>query len=74
MAVPAEKIAGVGAAGASSAPTTWYGAVSGNLIDTVGPFGLAWAEWFRVLAAIYVAALLVKMAVRGIRWLRDGLK
>lgn len=74
MQVPVERVLGVGAAGASSAPTIWYGEVSGELLDSMGFLGLAWGEWFRVLAAIYVGALLIKMAYRGLSWLCERLK
>lgn len=58
MAVPVERAVGVGAAGASAAPTPIYGAY----LTSHGVWLLSYAEWLQVLGGIYVAVLLVKMA------------
>lgn len=61
MSTTVEKSVGVTAAGISTAPTPWYGAVSGNYLDTHGIISLSWAEWIKVLGAIYILVLLIKM-------------
>lgn len=57
MAVPIERAVGVGAAGASAAPTPMYG----EYLATHGIWLLSYAEWIQVIGAVYVATLLVKM-------------
>lgn len=61
MQMPIDRILGVSAAGASSAPAQWYGSVSGDFLVTHGVFGLSCAEWIQIIGAVYVATLLTKM-------------
>lgn len=58
MGVPIDRAAGVGAAGASSAPAPIYG----EYLTTHGMWLLSYAEWIQVVGAVYVAVLLLKMS------------
>lgn len=53
-----DKVAGVAAAGASSAPAPVYG----EFLTTNGFWLLSYAEWLQVLGAVYVVCLLLRMS------------
>lgn len=57
MQVPADRAIGLGAAGASAAPTPAYG----EYLTTHGVGLLSYAEWIQVIGAVYVLTLLTKM-------------
>lgn len=57
MQMPIDRILGVSAAGASSAPAPAYG----EYLTTHGVWMLSYAEWIQVIGAVYVATLLTKM-------------
>lgn len=58
MQIHADRAIGLGAAGASAAPTPAYG----EYLTTHGVGLLSYAEWIQVIGAVYVLTLLCKMA------------
>ena len=68
---------GVVAAGAGSTPTELYAQIPkmGNSLTTQEALlGLSWSEVIQILSAIYVFALLVKMAIPGVKWVYNAIK
>lgn len=61
-----------------AATATLFGQVAGDKLVTLGFLGLSWAEWMKVLAAIWLVYQIITLTVKNIqgvkRWWRERKK